>query len=252
MTFATATEVLGELATLGPFFAVDEHEPGTPPPAPWRPVTELTTPSGALRGRIREIQAALAGQTGHDTHEVELRVAASVAHLGLVARLAAPAIAVMAAGYHLGLRPEGLWWQDVIGGPVPLSVPESAIRARGHGAPAPAQLVDDVVAPLTAAVAELVSISQRVLWGNVASAVNGAAAQIARLRPMIARQAWLTATAAFGHTGLSAESTPPGPGFCRSSCCLRYRLVQGTDALCGDCVLRESRRQVDSPPTLGA
>jgi hypothetical protein len=252
MTFATATEVLGELATLGPFFAVHSHGPRALPGAPWRPVTELTTPSGVLCGRIRVVQAALAGQEGKDADEVELRVAASLAHLGLVARLAAPAVAVMAAGYHVELLPEGWWWQDLIGGPVPLSVPESAIRARGHGTAAPAQLIDNVLAPLTAAVAELVSISQRVLWGNVASAVNGAAAQIARQQPQIARQAWLIATAAFRHAGLSGERSPPGPGFARLSCCLRYRLFPGADALCGDCVLTAPRWKVQSARTLDA
>jgi hypothetical protein len=252
MTCAKATEMLGELAVLGPFFAVYAHGPGVHPEAPWRPVTELTTPSGALRGRIRVVQAALADQTGQDDEEVELRVAASITHLGLVARLAAPAIAARAVGYHLDLRPDGMWWQDAIGGPVPLCVPASVMRARGHGTAAPAQLIDDVIAPLTVAVAELVSISQRVLWGNVASAVNGAAAQIARRRPELARQVWLTAAAAFQHAGLCGERMPPGPGFSRSSCCLRYRLFPGTDALCGDCVLTEARRKVDSPGTLDA
>jgi hypothetical protein len=237
MTFATATEVVDVLAALGPFFAVHAHGPGEPPEAPWRHVTELTRPSVALRGRVRVVRAALAEQAGHDVEEVELRVAASIAHLGLVARLAAPAIAVMVADYRVDLRPGGMWWQDAIGGPMPLCVPAWANRARDNGTAAPAQLIDDVVAPLTAALAELVSISQRVLWGNVASAVNGAAPQIARQRPEFARQAWLTATAAFQHRGLSRERTPPGPAFCRSSCCLRYRLIPGTDDLCGDCVL---------------
>jgi hypothetical protein len=252
MTFATATEVLGKLATLGPFFAVHAHAPGEPPDAPWHPGTELTTPSGALRDRIRVVRAALAEQAGLDAEDAELRVAASIAHLGLVARLASPAIAVMAAGYHFDMRPGGVWWQDAIGGPVLLSVPESAIRGPGYGTAAPAQVIDDVVAPLTAAVAELVSVSQRVLWGNVASAVTGAAAQIARQRPEFARQAWLTARAAFKHKGLSGERTPAGPVFRRTSCCLRYRLIRGTDALCGDCVLTQARRKVDSRRTLDA
>jgi hypothetical protein len=249
MTSTTAAAVLGDLAALGPFFALHAHRPGELPCAPWRPLAELATPSMALRGRICVVRAALAEQAGQGAEEVELRVAASIAHLGLVARLAAPAIGASAAGHHLDLRPGGMWWQDVIGGPVPLSVPESAIRARGHGPVAPAQLIDDVVAPLTAAIGELVPVSQRVLWGNVASAVNGAAAHVAQ-RPSLARQAWLTATAAFQDSGLTGERTPPGPGFSRSSCCLRYRLIPG--ALCGDCVLTQSRRHAGSPPGPGA
>jgi hypothetical protein len=252
MTFATATEVLGKLATLGPFFAVHAHGPGEPPDAPWRPGTELTTPSRALRDRIRVVRAALAEQAGLDAEDVEPRVAASIAHLGLVARLVSPAIAVTAAGHYLDMRPGGVWWQDAIGGPVLLSVPASAIGGPGCGAAASAQVIEDVAAPLTAAVAEFVSISRRVLWGNVASAVTGAAAHIARQRPELARQAWLTASAAFQHSGLSGERTPAGPAYRRSSCCLRYRLIQGDDALCGDCVLSQAHRKVDSRRTLDA
>jgi hypothetical protein len=249
MTFAAGAAVLGDLAALGPFFAVDAHPPGEQPYPPWHPVAELMTPSEVLRGRIGAVRRALAEQTGEDAEEIELRVAASIAHLGLVARLAAPAIAVTPAGHHLDLGPGGLWWQDVIGGPMPLSVPApmpaplsepvpaSASGPAGHGTAAADRLIDDVVAPLTAAVGELVPISPRVLWGNVASAVNGAAAQIARQRPDSARHAWLTVAALFRHPALGRERVPPGPGFRRSSCCLRYRLMPGADGLCGDCVL---------------
>jgi Ferric iron reductase FhuF-like transporter/FhuF 2Fe-2S C-terminal domain len=241
MSFATATAVLGDLAALGPFFAVDAHRPGELPCAAWRSLSELTTPSEALRNRIGVVRGALAEQSGRDAGQVELRVAASIAHLGLVARLAAPAIAVAAAGHRLDLRPAGVWWQDVIGGPVPLSVPASASASAGpspeRGMAESDRLLDGLIGPLTVAVAELVPVSERVLWGNVASAVNGAAAQIARQRPEIARQAWLTAAALFRHQSLHQERVPPGPRFCRSSCCLRYRVFHGTDALCGDCVL---------------
>ena len=47
----------------------------------------------------------------------------------------------------------------------------------------PGRLLDDVIAPLTSATARVAALSGRVLWGNVASAVNAAASQVARSRP---------------------------------------------------------------------
>lgn len=247
MTFAETQAVLGELAALGPFFAVESHRPGQLPREPWRPIAELTTPAGLLRGRIRAVRRGLAEQAGLDADQVELRVAASIAHLGLVARLAGPAIAVAAIGYRLDLRPGRMWWQDLAGGPVPLSVPAWSCLSHGTAMDEPVQLIEQLVAPLTAAVADLVPISRRVLWGNVASAVNGAAVEVARQRPDVAGRAWLAATAVFAHRNLGQERSPSGPGFCRSSCCLRYRLP-GADVLCGDCVLAPAARQRTPEP----
>jgi ferric iron reductase protein FhuF len=100
------------------------------------------------------------------------------------------------------------------------------------------RLVGDVIAPLTAAVARLAPVSPRVLWGNVASAGNSAAAQIAVQRPDLAPAAWAAARALASHPRLSTERTPPGPAFRRSSCCLIYQLTPGpAHAICKDCVL---------------
>ena len=84
----------------------------------------------------------------------------------------------------------------------------------------------------------LVSVSPRVLWGNVASAVNGAAAQIASQRPDLSRPAWAAATALFASPRLGRERQPPGPAFRRSSCCLIYKISGRREDVCGDCVLR--------------
>jgi ferric iron reductase protein FhuF len=153
------------------------------------------------------------------------------------------------------MRPGGLWWQDVTGGPVPLSVPVpwadgehgTPLRDRGH-AQSPGnwdrQLFDEVIAPVTAATAWLVPVSGRVLWGNVASAVNAAAAQAARQRPDLAREAWPAAARLLARPALRTEPHPPGPAFRRASCCLLYRLAPGNpSALCGDCVLRGRRAE---------
>jgi ferric iron reductase protein FhuF len=100
-------------------------------------------------------------------------------------------------------------------------------------------LFEQLLAPVTAAVARLVPVSGRVLWGNVASAVNTAAAQVAGQRPDLAEDAWQAAGRLFGSPWLRGERHPPGPAFRRSSCCLFYRLApENRSAVCGDCVLR--------------
>jgi hypothetical protein len=247
--------VLDDLTALGPFFAAGTHPRGAEPVPPWRPASELTSPSGPLRERIASVRAALAVRGGRPVGEIEPRVAASAAHLGLVARLVSPALGAAVLGYRIDLHPGDLWWQDVTGGPVPLSVPVPWADGE-HGAslpvPAPAgtgnpaewdrQLLDEVLVPVTTATARLVPVSGRVLRGNVASAVNAAAAQVARQRPDLARDAWRAAARLLARPWLRDEPHPPGPEFRRSSCCLFYRLAPGDpSAVCGDCVLRGQR-----------
>jgi hypothetical protein len=237
--------VLDDLAALGPFFAVAAHPPAAAPSGPWRPASELTSPSWPLLARVAAARAALAASAGRPAAEVEPRVAASAVHLGLVARLVSPALGAAVLRCPVDLRPGGLWWQDTAGGPVPLSVPAPA---GGPGNPGEWErlLLDEAVAPLTAAVARLVPVSGRVLWGNVASAVNAAAAQVARPRPDLAGDAWRAAARLLASPWLRDEPHHPGPAFRRSSCCLFYRLAPGNpSAVCGDCVLagRRTRRQ---------
>jgi hypothetical protein len=174
---------------------------------------------------------------------VELRVAASVTQLGLVARVIAPVLAAQAVRYPLDLRLSGLWWQDNPGGPVPLSVPEPATGVTPPGAmetspEAMGALLDEVITPITLATGALAPVSPRVLWGNVASAVNGAASQLTAARPDLDAAARTAAMTFFRDPRLAAEPGPPGPSFRRSSCCLIYRLPPGTGGpVCGDCVL---------------
>jgi hypothetical protein len=235
--------MLDDLAGLGPFFAVSSHPAGAGPAPPWRPVAELLTPSRLLTERIAVVRAALASGGGLAVDAVEPRVAASTVHLGLAARLASPALGAAALGCPLDLRPGGVWWQRVSGGPVPLSVPapDSGARAgRPDSAPGEWQrvLLDEVLAPATAAIARLVPVSGRVLCGNAASAVNTAARQLAGQRPDLADAAWRTAARLFASPLLAGERHPPGPAFRRSSCCLFYRVAPGGRAgVCGDCVL---------------
>jgi FhuF 2Fe-2S C-terminal domain len=237
------------------------------PELPWRPLADVIT-QPVLLERIGKVSSALTARSGDPAADVDRRVAASVTQLGLVARVVAPALAAQTLGQPLDLRLGGLWWQDTLGGPLPFSVPQpagpdtaspagvspvaagpitagpvTASTATSGGVAADldrlvSELLAEVVVPITAAVAALTPVSDRVLWGNVASAINGAASQLARVRPDLAPAAWATAAGFFRHPELGTEPGPPGPSFRRSSCCLIYRLEPGpAAAVCGDCVL---------------
>lgn len=199
------------LTEFGPFFEISLHT--DPPAAPWRPLAELAG-SAELAGWIDRVRDDL----GSDR-----RVAASVAHLGLAARLLSPVLAT--AVRHGGLLDLGAgYWQPPLSSTVALSFPPPAeptepgplARMAGRGP----------VAELTAELGRLGAVSPRVLAGNLASAVNGAAL----LLGPVAYPAAADLLAA-----LPSETGRPGPDFRRRSCCLRYR---AGPAICGDCVLR--------------
>jgi ferric iron reductase protein FhuF len=94
------------------------------------------------------------------------------------------------------------------------------------------------VTQITRAV-EAMAVSPRVLWGNVASAVSGATAMIAKARPDLAAPVSAAATAMLRYPALTGTyEGSPGAGFRRRNCCLIYRLSPpGTASYCGDCVL---------------
>src|SRR4051794_30752555 len=117
---------LDRLGALGPFFTVDLHSHHAPEGA-WQPLTGLLSPDG-VRQRIGHVRQALATTAGSDAGDVPWRVAASVAHLGIVARLVSPCLGTLTLGLgRLMLDPAQTWWQPVVGGPVPLSVSDNAL-----------------------------------------------------------------------------------------------------------------------------
>ncbi len=237
-----------ELAQLGPYFAVRAHPPGRPWPAPWRPLSTLLDSPDDLRQRIAEVRCALAADRPADA--VEFRVAASVTHLGVAARLISPVLGTaVLLGRVLRMDPAEVHWQPVLGGPLPLSVPASALAGRGHqpgeGQPGAGQLASELrrtllqgpVRALTGITAAM-SVSPIVLQGNIASAVNAAAAMIATARPELATAAAAIRRALLSAPELAGTWTSGAAGFRRRSCCLIYRAAPGaTPAVCGDCVL---------------
>jgi hypothetical protein len=231
------------LAQLGPYFAVSVHLPGQPLTAPWRPLSSLLDSPEDLQQRIAEVRSALAA--GRPPDAVEFRVAASVTHLGVAARLLSP---VLGTAVLLGkvprIDPAEVHWQPVLGGPLPLSLPASALA--GHGVqPGARQLAGELlqgllngpVGALTGLTAAM-SVSPIVLHGNIASAVNAAAAMIATARPGLATEAAAIRSAVLSAPELAGTWTSGAGGFRRRSCCLIYRADPApTSAVCGDCIL---------------
>ncbi|MBL7511615.1 (2Fe-2S)-binding protein [Frankia nepalensis] len=247
-------------ARFGPFFALTVLP--TDDPAGWAPVADLAEPStGALARRVDAVRAALAAGRGVAPGELEERVAVSITQLGLCARLVAPALGLtVLTGRPPALDLLGLYWRDQLGGPFPLALarptapdgpapadpPPGGPLPGGWPTPDPGQLargfVDGtlrpLVEPLVAATAARYPVSSRVLWGNTASAVAGAAKMIGLAAPELAPAAWRIVDALCAGPGpLAGAGARVAPArFRRRSCCLIYRLGP-SGAVCEDCVL---------------
>ena len=216
---------LPALAAIGPFFAVSQADDC----GPWRPLRDLLD-AGVLDERVSGVREQL---TRLAAAEVEPRVAASTLSLGLFARVVSPALGAAALG--MPLPPSTLddaWWQPADRSPWPLALTGPAAQAD------PATVVTEVVGPLVDAVAVHCSLSRRVLWGNAASAVFGAAGMIGAARPDLRSTAHALAVdllaSPLAGTGSVRER------FVRSSCCLYYRIPGG--GYCADCLLTASHR----------
>jgi hypothetical protein len=233
---AAGARLLADLAALGPYFAVDLHRPGSPPRPPWRPLGELTGSPDALAGRIGEVRERLAAAAGLPATAVEFRVAASIAQLGLCARLLSPALGAAASGRALPVDVGQARWVPALGGPFRLSLADTAVAAEPGTAPTAALLAGPITQIVRAV--EAMAVSPRVLWGNVASAVNGAATMIAAARPDLAGPAAEAAAAMLEDPALTGTyQGRPLRGFRRRNCCLIYRLSPSAPAYCGDCIL---------------
>ncbi|MET3805920.1 hypothetical protein ABIB25_002928 [Nakamurella sp. UYEF19] len=229
-------DVIDEIADLGPHFAMEISDPDSGDGNnssnngdPWQPIGALIDGSATLLTRYRQVQDALTAMSGAP---VELRVAASVGHLGLVARLVCPAFGAALLGYRLDLT--GVRWQPVVGGILPLSVPRSALTP-GIGT---TQIVGAPIIDLLDRTNGL-SVSRKVLWGNVFSAVNGAANTVSSIRPDLADRARALAGEVLAGSPLRDTFVgTPGRDGRRRSCCLIYRIAPpNSGSYCGDCIL---------------
>ncbi|MER6346310.1 (2Fe-2S)-binding protein [Streptomyces sp. NPDC001595] len=221
--------------------------PGRPPESPPGPPPTLAQvytgdpakepsdlPADPLAFRVRKVAAAL--------HAAEPRVAASIAHLGLAARLWSVALGCAAVYGRLpDLRPELLRWDPDAGAPDDLWLTETR-PLPGDAAADPAVLADAVLRghlePLDAALRARHRLAPGLLRGNAASALAGAARVLARQarahgRAEVAARARTLTAGLFADPRLVDTGGFSGTAFRRRSCCLYYRLPGG--GVCGDC-----------------
>ena len=237
------TAALADIATIGPFFHVHTHHPGSPPPAPWRPMSELTGTPDVLAARVDRIREALAANADRPTDQIEVRVAASITHLGLTARILSPLLALtITTGVVPAVTLDQLYWQDELGGAFPLSIsapidpatPRTP-RTPGLAAVFSEQVLDGPVTAITKAVRDARLVSKPIMWGNAASAVVSAGTLITTQRPDSSGNIANLTEALFQQPPLHETGTL-GPPFRRRSCCLIYRTASPTPtAICGDC-----------------
>ncbi|WOI61274.1 (2Fe-2S)-binding protein [Streptomyces fradiae] len=181
----------------------------------------------------------------------EYRVAASIAQLGLAARLWS--VALGAAALHGAVpdlspgtlhwdptrsTPDELWWSGTGAGPA--TAPE-LLRTVQHGH----------LEPLAAAFRAAGPVSPGLLRGNSGSALGGAVRELTRWaerngRPDAARRAAALAAELLDHPDLAG--TLQRPALRRRTCCLYYRCPGG--GLCGDCVFDAPPRRAAAGPGL--
>ncbi len=247
-----AAPALATAARIGPYFAWQPYDDG---PA-WRPLSELLD-AEVIAERVetgRQTVIRMTGLSGDDIGEREL---ASITFLGLASRLLSPLLAAAAAAETLPVPDrDRMWWQPVPGGPVPIAY--RGLRATGtdgHDAAVVAQAltgtaIRGLVEPILEVFRRRFALSPQVLWGNVSSALGGAAGMIADHTPAhAARAAAIVEQAlALAPRRDTAALVQPDPQrerwfLVRNNCCLYYRIPgAGT---CGDCVLTppEERRR---------
>lgn len=230
---------LAQTASVGGFFALRT----TPVPGgSHRPLAELYAGTAApLTARVDRVADRLDAP--------ERRVAASIAHLGLAARLWSIALGPAALfGRIPALVPETLHWDPLHTSPDdlwlagPAELPGTAERIRE-------QVQYGHLVPLAEAVRRDGNISPQLLWGNAGSALAGAVRELVtwsrgRDRPDVAQRARALAAELFDHPDLRSTGAPHGPAFRRRSCCLYWRCPGG--GLCGDCVFDRAPGRTDT------
>ncbi|MDH6566250.1 hypothetical protein M2160_001271 [Streptomyces sp. SAI-117] len=177
----------------------------------------------ALTFRVRKVSGALGAP--------EPRIAASIAQLGLAARLWSVALGCAARYGHLpDLDPHRLRWDP------DASAPDDLWLDAVAPLPADAATIARVVLhghlePLTAMLRTDYRLATGLLWGNAASALAGAVRQLGH------HGARALASELLAHPLLAGTLDAVGR---RRSCCLYYRLPGG--GVCGDCCFTRAPR----------
>ncbi|GGP32559.1 hypothetical protein GCM10010287_50720 [Streptomyces variabilis] len=178
----------------------------------------------------------------------EARVAASVAHQGLAARLWSVALGCAALHDSVpDLAPDTVRWNPEG------SAPDDLWLAEVRPLPADAATVAAVVLhghlePLSAALRARHRVAPALLRGNAASALAAAAREIARhARPEAAARAARLSGELLAHPLLAGAGGRTATGFRRRSCCLYYRVPGG--GVCGDCCFVRPPRSSPRAPS---
>ncbi len=212
------TAMLDELSTVSQYFAIGAG----PVDAGWWPVQRLYADTELLDGIVRRVQTRIDAP--------ERRVAASTLFLGFAARLLSVGLGGV-VGYRLlpDLAPEQLLFRET-DGRIELHL-EHPIAWQGDDLePLLADTVLDThLTPLAAALRRLGPISEKVLRGNSAAALLGAARVFDR------EPGRHLARRLCADERLSGAICFDSSGYRRTSCCLYYRTSGG--GLCGECVL---------------
>ncbi|MEU3157699.1 (2Fe-2S)-binding protein [Streptomyces griseoincarnatus] len=228
---------LTALRALGGFFALragedaDRHLPTLA--QAYGPAGPDVHQADPLTVRVRRVAAALRTR--------EARVAASVAHQGLAARLWSVALGCAALHDSVpdtvrwdpeGSAPDDLWLAEVR----PLPADAATVVLHGH------------LEPLSAALRARHRVAPALLRGNAASALAAAAREIARhARPEAGARAARLSGELLAHPLLAGAGGRTATGFRRRSCCLYYRVPGG--GVCGDCCLVRPPRSSPRAPS---
>ncbi len=197
-----------------------------------------------LAARVRRVAGALRAP--------EARVAASVAHQGLAARLWSVALGSAALyGAVPDLAPRLLRFDPEAGAPDDLW-PTEVRPLPGDAATLARQVLRGHLEPLAAALRSRHRLAPGLLRGNAASALAGAARELDRWghrngRTDVADRAGRLARELLGDPSLAGAGTLTGTAFRRRSCCLYYRVPGG--GVCGDCCFARPPRSSPRAPS---
>ncbi|SEF15593.1 Ferric iron reductase FhuF-like transporter [Streptomyces sp. Ag109_O5-10] len=245
---------LAALRPLGGFFVLRTVRPAVGDPGPAR-TGQSTTLAKAYKKLTSDVSRdaltfrvdTVSRRLGAD----EPRVAASIAHQALAARLWSVALGcAVRYGRLPDLGPGLLLWDPGATAPDDLRLTELRALPGGAGQAALADTVARVVVhghlePLGAALRDRYGIAAGLLWGNAGSALAGTTRELDRWARAnncadTAARTRALAEALFAHPLLSATGTRTGPAFRRRSCCLYYRVPGG--GVCGDCCFTQPPR----------
>ncbi|QUR69664.1 (2Fe-2S)-binding protein [Mycobacterium spongiae] len=212
---------LSEISSYGGFFALAVGGDATG----WHPVGQ-----SYATGHADLIEATAARY-----RTTELRVRASLVHLGHAARLWSP---VLACALGHGVIPDlsdlqraddgaQLRLPEPVGEPVEADSPIADLLYR--------VVVQQHLEPLAAGLR--VKLAPGLLYGNIASALVGSSKALLAARPDLRQPIATTTSSLLGTGRLTGSGTITGAdlGFTRNSCCLFYRLPGA--GKCGDCPL---------------